>query len=67
MKHYRASSLRKLPTLATGQADNLKVDDGEIRVWLSRMTKADGMPYNGQVTVERLTDGRWITEEEYRG
>lgn len=67
MNRYTADELRDLPTLTAGQADSLKVDNGHIRVWLSRMTVEDGMPYNDQVTVEHLVDGRWITIDEYPG
>ena len=64
---YTARDLVDLPTLSVGQADNLKVDDGTERVWLSRCGKADGMPYDNQITVERLRDGRWVTVSTYPG
>ena len=67
MPRYTAADLKDLPTLAQGQADNLKLDDGETRVWLCRCGVADGMPYNNQITIERLVDGRWITVETYEG
>lgn len=51
-------------TIHSGQYDNLKYDDGEFRVWVSRMTVDDGMEYNRQVTVEKLVNGRWETEQE---
>jgi len=63
--HYTLDELRAMPTLSQSQADNLKFDDGRTRVWLSRMKKADGAPYNNQVTVEVLHNGRWETSEEY--
>jgi len=62
---YTLSELEAMPTLATGQADDLKVDTGAKRVWLSRCTIEDGEPFNNKVTVERLQDGRWVTDEEY--
>lgn len=43
--------LEKMPTLAVGQADDLKVDTGKERIWLSRIT--------GEISIERLTKGRW--------
>lgn len=67
MPRYTADELRDLPTIEQGQADDLKVRDGDTKVWLSRMTVEDGMPYNDQVTIERLVDGRWITIDEYAG
>ena len=65
MHHYTAEELQALPTLATGQADSLKIDSDGIRVWLCRCGLDDGMPYDNQVTVERLAAGRWITVETY--
>ncbi|MGH9061907.1 MAG: hypothetical protein ACRDZY_20695 [Acidimicrobiales bacterium] len=53
--------LRALPTLAQGQADNLKYDDGSNRVWLSRLGIVDGMPSENTVTVEHLINGCWVT------
>ncbi len=64
---YTADELRDLPTLSVSQADNLKVDDGETRVWLCRCGVADGMPYDDAITVERLTEGRWRTVAQYPG
>jgi hypothetical protein len=63
--HYSLSELERIPTSSQGHTDDLKVDTGRVRVWLSRMTVEDGMPYNHQVTVENLKDGRWVTVEEY--
>jgi hypothetical protein len=67
MNLYSASELEKLPTLSVGQADDLKVDTGNIRIWLSRCGIADGAPYKNQVTIEKLTDGRWETLDTYEG
>ena len=59
MKKYSLKHLEAMPTLATGQADDLKIEilgsAGEgVRVWLSRCTVEDGEPYNNKVTVEKL-------------
>ncbi len=55
--------LEAMPTLSVGQAANLKIDTGTMRVWLSRCGLRDNetMP----VQVERLIDGCWkdITPE----
>lgn len=67
MKRYTADELRNLPTLATGQADDLKVDTGDTRVWLCRCGVADGMPYENAISVESLVDGQWVDVEMYRG
>jgi hypothetical protein len=67
MKHYTARQLRNLPTISQGQFSNLKIDDGKHRVWLSRMTVADGMPYNNAIEVEALLDGVWTSVAQYPG
>lgn len=67
MRHYTADEIRDLPTLATGQADNLKIDTGEMRVWLCRCGIADGMSEEDMITIEELQDGCWITVSEYPG
>ena len=68
-KKYTAKELEKLPTISEGQADDLKVEVGGKRIWLSRMTKEDGMPYNNQVTEEKFDSksGSWKTVRVYRG
>lgn len=67
MKYWLAADLEDRETIHHGQFDNLKIDTGELRVWLSRMTVADGMPYDNQVTVEFLRNGRWEIVEQYEG
>lgn len=64
---HKARDLQDLPTLCVGQSCNLKMDDGETRVWLSRCGVADGAPYDNAVTIEQLVDGRWIVLEVYEG
>jgi len=58
--------LKSLPTLTTGQADDLKIEEEYTRVWLSRCTVLDGEPYNNKVTVERLINGRWIESKTFQ-
>lgn len=77
MRHYTLAELSALPTLSQGHTDDLKIETKGVRVWLSRMTVEDGMPYDNQVTVEKLycaaassrkpstTGTRWVTAEEY--
>lgn len=60
------AELQSMPTLAVGQTCNLKIDRGNRRVWLSRMTVADGAPYDDQVTVEILDRGRWVILDQYQ-
>ena len=65
---YTFQELEALPTLAIGQADDLKIDTGKYRVWLSRCDTTDGEPYDNKVTIERYNeeDGRWKTIDEYQ-
>jgi hypothetical protein len=63
---YTLKELEALPTLAVGQASDLKVDTGTKRVWLSRCTVEDGEPYNNKVSIERYDGKRWITVAEYQ-
>jgi hypothetical protein len=66
---YTLEELESMPTISKGHTDDLKYEDDDTRVWLSRMTVEDGMPYNNQVTVEKYEeiDGSWIwhTVDEY--
>lgn len=66
MKKYTLTELKAVPTLSQGHFDNLKIDTGTERIWLSRMTIEDGMPYNNQVTEEHLINGKWETVKEYQ-
>ncbi len=60
------AALEAMPTLSVGQADNLKIDTGDTRVWLSRCTVEDGEPCDNKVTVEGLVDGRWTDTAYYQ-
>lgn len=55
-----------MPTLAQGQADDLKFEDGGLRVWVSRCGLEDFEL--DPVKVEHLIDGRWVdvTRDRYR-
>ena len=59
-----ANTLEDMPTIHSGQYADLKIDTGTKRVWLSRMTAADGETQ--PVQIERLIDGCWVdvTEDE---
>lgn len=56
---YSLAELETRPTLATGQADDLKVEGVGIRIWLSRCGIEDGEPCDNKVTIEEYRDGRW--------
>ena len=64
-RRYTLAQLQSLPTISTGHVDDLKVDNGVERIWLSRVGVDDGMPYDNQVTVQRLMDGRWQIVSTY--
>ena len=66
-RHWTTGDLIHRRTLSTSQAGDLKVDTGKVRVWLSRVGVADGAPYPHQITIERLMNGRWVTEKVYAG
>lgn len=65
-RRYSVTELEAMPTLTRSLADDLKVDTGTVRVWLSRLTREDGMPYDNQVTVETYDKGMWSVARVYR-
>ncbi len=72
MKRYTLSELQALPTLSTGHMEDLKVfiprnlpGSHSIKVWLSRMTKEDGMPYDNEVIVEKFDGTCWRILDTY--
>lgn len=67
VQEYSAQQLSDMPTLGMAHTANLKIDDGERRVWLERTGVADGEPFDNKITVERLLEGTWITVAEYPG
>jgi hypothetical protein len=67
---YTLEELSRLPTIRSAHFDDLKIEAGAVRVWLSRLTVADGARYENQVTVERLEAGNhgrseWRTIDQY--
>lgn len=56
-----AARLASMPTLCQGQNDDLKIDTGRVRYWLSRE------PGSNTVFVEHLVAGRWINLSNYNG
>ena len=63
---YTLKELKRRPTLSIGQAEDLKIETANIRVWLSRCKKEDGEPYNNKVTEEQYLNGRWVTIRAYK-
>jgi len=64
---WTARDLENLPTLSTGQADDLKIDTAGMRVWLCRCGLSDGARFRRGVSVEILRDGKWEVAHEYEG
>jgi hypothetical protein len=65
MRMYSLTELNALPTLCVGQADDLKVETANMRVWLSRCTVEDGEPFNNRVSIESNVNDRWIVTCSY--
>ena len=63
----KLSKLVQLPTISQGLTDDLKIQTKNKRVWLSRFTVEDGMPYDNQVTEEiyNFAKQRWEISKEY--
>lgn len=51
MRTYTSEELEELPTLSEGYTQDLKVDDGDFRVWLSRI--------DNEPEYEIRYQGRW--------
>jgi hypothetical protein len=65
-KYFTTAELQALPTLSQGHTDDLKMETTARRVWLSRLTKADGQPYDNQITIEaKNEDGSWSIIRQY--
>lgn len=47
------NELHRMKTLRQGQYMDLKFDNGRYKVWLSRLTKADGVDMQHEVLVEK--------------
>ena len=57
MPMITCGELKNMPTLAVGQAADLKIDTGATRVWFSRCGLADGETH--PIQIEKLINGRW--------
>jgi hypothetical protein len=58
---YTAAQLERMPTISQAQNDNLKIDDGQARVWLSRSGPEVTIEYYNHV------QGRWLVADQYLG
>lgn len=63
LEQFTSKELESMPTLSTGQAEDLKHDDGEHRWWLDRVGHESGATH--RVAVEELVDGRWEVVHQY--
>src|SRR5580692_10119500 len=62
---YTVSELKEMPTLSQGQFANLKVDNGALRYWLTRMSPEDGQKFPVEVEKYNRKLGRWENVHEY--
>jgi hypothetical protein len=63
MYSYTNRELQQLDTIEQAwDGDELKIDDGDIRVWL---THRENRAYNGDYTVETRNVGRWEQQNCY--
>ena len=62
MYSYTKRELQKLDTIEQAwDGDELKIDDGDTRVWL---THSENRGYNGDYTIEtRNAVGRWVQQK----
>ena len=61
--HYRRLELEILDTIEQAwDGDELKIKEDDYKVWL---THRENRQYNGDYTVERLVEGKWIGESYY--
>lgn len=61
--HYTRIELVNLDTIEQAwDGDELKIKEDDYKVWL---THRENRQYNGDYTVERLVEGKWIGESYY--
>lgn len=63
---FSLKQINAIPTISEGHTDDLKLDDGVTRVWVSRMTIEVGADRDNEVVVERLVQGSWYVIDEYQ-
>lgn len=62
---YTLEEIKSLPTIHSGTHGNLKIEEENRRVWVSRMTVEDGAKHNNQVIVEYLVNNTWKVCQKY--
>jgi hypothetical protein len=65
LKEFSLKEVESMKVISQGHTDNLIYEEGNTRVWHSRMTTEDGMPYDNQITVEKYLGNNWVTVSEY--
>jgi len=64
---YTTDQLLAMTTITSSHDADLKFDDGNMRVWLSRLHKEDGEPYNNTIYIEHNVNGIWQISSCYDG
>ena len=60
--------LEVMPTLLVSHTCDLKFDDGDVRLFLSRCDTADGEPFDNTVYLEMKGEsGNWLDQGYYDG
>lgn len=64
---FTLAEIQNCPVIEQGHTDNLILATPYCKVWVSRLTKEDGMPYDNEVTLEAFNshDGFWFTVDTY--
>lgn len=66
MERFTIEELKGMKTISEGWVGDLKYEDDDHRVWLSRLTIEDGAEYNNQVIVEIYEGGEWVIVDKYQ-
>jgi hypothetical protein len=63
----KLKTITKKKVIEQGHTDDLIKSTPTSRIWISRLTIADGMPYDNQVTEEKYNThkGKWETVKVY--
>lgn len=66
-KSLSIDDINAADVISSAQFDDLLYDKDGLRIWVSRMSIEDGMPYNDQVTIEEYseTKRKWIITNRY--
>jgi len=62
---YSTTKLLSMETIRSSHDSDLKFQNEDTRVWLSRGGKEDGEPYENTVYEESYIDGIWVLSGYY--